>query len=190
MVNDNTLEARQVRVTFLNTFDATFFSADVDLSQQEEGRLEALLSWLQEAGVILLPQPSTGAVEPTFQGMLSHLRGSVGAHIVEAALAAPSAPYQADRGTPIAIMPLWPFEAPDVGSNHRDVLLSSARLWGADLVVEALRVADPDSPIPLPSVRERFDRWMSAVGGGRDRVAVQPPGEPGWYVVAAVAAPR
>jgi hypothetical protein len=80
-------------------------------------------------------------------------------------------------------MPVWPFEPAAGRPEGRDVLLSSGRLWGADLLVEALRMEDLDSPLPVPSVRRRFDRWMAAAGGGRKRVAVQPPGEPGWYVL-------
>jgi hypothetical protein len=45
-------------------------------------------------------------------------------------------------------MPVWPFE-PEGGGG--DALLSSARLWGVDLLVEALRVADDDDPTPMPS---------------------------------------
>jgi hypothetical protein len=65
-------------------------------------------------------------------------------------------------------MPVWAFE-PEGGSE--DVLVSLARLWGSDLFVEALRVEDDDHPEPVPSVRERFGRWVDAAGGGRARLS-------------------
>jgi hypothetical protein len=53
---------------------------------------------------------------------------------------------------PAAAMPVWRFE-PEGGSE--DALLSSATLWGVDILVEALRVEDDDDPAPVPSVRYR-----------------------------------
>jgi hypothetical protein len=54
-------------------------------------------------------------------------------------------------------MPVWAFEA-DRGSE--DVLLSSAKLWNVNLLVGVLRVEDDDDPVPVASVRERFQRWI------------------------------
>jgi hypothetical protein len=56
------------------------------------------------------------------------------------------------------------------------VLLGSARLWGADLLVELLRVDGGDGAAPVTTVRPRYQRWHCAAGGGGDRVAVRPPG--------------
>ncbi len=56
------------------------------------------------------------------------------------------------------------------------------------MLIEALRVDDPDAPVPVRAVRPRFDRWLRAAGGSRLRVAVQPPGEAGWYVLGGMAA--
>ena len=87
---------------------------------------------------------------------------------------------------PAAVMPVWAFE-PEDGSG--DVLLSSAKLWGADLLVEALRVEDDDDPTPVPAVRERFRRWADAAGGGRALSTTRLPGREGSYVIFAAAAP-
>ncbi len=87
---------------------------------------------------------------------------------------------------PAALMPVWAFE-PDRGSE--DALLSSATLWNSNLLVEALRVADDDDPTPVPSLRERFDRWVGAARAGRRLATVRLPGREGSYVLFASAAP-
>jgi hypothetical protein len=81
---------------------------------------------------------------------------------------------------------VWPFE-PEGGSG--DVLLTSARLWGVDLLVEALRVEDDDDPTPAPPVHARFRRWADAAGQGGRMKATRLPGCDGCYVVFAAAAP-
>jgi hypothetical protein len=56
---------------------------------------------------------------------------------------------------------MWPFE-PDGGSA--DGLVSAARFWGVDILVEARRIEDHDDPTPVPSVRQSFRRgtaWFS-----------------------------
>ncbi len=83
-------------------------------------------------------------------------------------------------------MPVWAFE-PEGGSD--DVLLSSARLWGSDLLVEALRVADDDDPQPVAAVRDRFRRWADAAGGRAALKTTRLPGRDGSYVIFAAAAP-
>jgi hypothetical protein len=56
----------------------------------------------------------------------------------------------------------WAFE-PEGPTD--DVLFSSARLRDSDLFVEALRVEDATTPpVPVPSVRDRFARWVAAAG--------------------------
>jgi hypothetical protein len=75
-------------------------------------------------------------------------------------------------------MPVWAFE-PEGGSD--DVLVSSARLWGTDLFVEALRVEDDDHPEPVATVRERFARWITAAGQGETLKTVRLPGRHGAY---------
>jgi hypothetical protein len=74
-------------------------------------------------------------------------------------------------------MPVWAFEPEKGGSD--DVLLSSARLWGADLLVEALRVEGDDDPAPVPSVQDRFARWANAAGQRRELSTVRLPGRDG-----------
>ena len=44
------------------------------------------------------------------------------------------------------------------------MLLSAAKLWGVDILVEALRVEDDDDPTPVLSVRDRFRRRADAAG--------------------------
>ena len=56
---------------------------------------------------------------------------------------------------PDAVMTGWPVES---GRGGGDVLLSSARLWGVDLLLEALRVEGEDDPELALAVRERFAR--------------------------------
>ena len=83
-------------------------------------------------------------------------------------------------------MPVWPFE-PEGGSG--DVMLSSATLWGVDLLVEALRVEDDDDPTPVPAVRDRFRRWADAAGHGGKLKTTRLPGRSGCYLLFAAAAP-
>ena len=83
-------------------------------------------------------------------------------------------------------MPVWSFE-PEDGSG--DVLLSSVRLWGTDLLVEALRVEDDDDPTPVPTVRDRFRRWADAAGKGERLKTVRMLDHDACYVVFAAAAP-
>ena len=91
-----------------------------------------------------------------------------------------------DREPPrAALMPVWSF-GPDGGSE--DALLSSATLWNSNLLVEALRVADDDDPTPVPSIRERFERWAGAARAGRRLATVRLPGWEGSYVLFASAA--
>ena len=90
---------------------------------------------------------------------------------------------------PIAIMPVWSFEAEGDDGADRDVLLSSGRLWGAEILLEALKVDNPDDPVPARTVRCRHDRWVKAAGGSRLRTFVHVPGEEGCYFVAGAAAP-
>jgi len=84
-------------------------------------------------------------------------------------------------------MPVYAFE-PEGGSE--DALLSSATLWNGDLLVEALRIEGDDDPTPVPSVRDRFDRWVGAAGAGRKLATTRLPGRGGSYVLFAAAAPE
>jgi len=83
-------------------------------------------------------------------------------------------------------MPVWPFE-PEGGSA--EVLLSSARLWGTDLLVEALRVEEDDDPTPVPSLRDRFRRWTAAAGQEGKLKTRRLTDRAGCYVLFAAAAP-
>jgi len=59
--------------------------------------------------------------------------------------------------------------------------------WGADLLVEALRVEDDDDPTPVPSLRDRFRRWADAARHGGRLKATRLPGRDGSFVVFAAA---
>ena len=177
------------RIAFLNCFDAKLFVADVEMSEADDIQFISALEWLCEAGIILLPTvdptPSPiGAVD-----VLHHLRGAVGDLFVDAALSADPTRPAGTAVQPAAVMPVWPFEAEGDDPGDRDVLLSSGRLWGVDVLLEALRVDGPDNPVPVPAVRPRFERWIRAAGGGTPRSAIHPPGEAGCYFLAAVAPP-
>jgi hypothetical protein len=184
-----TAAARLNRITFLNCSDAKLFSAEVELSEDDRARLASALAWLQDAGVLLLPAACRPEGRMTAGDLIDHLRALVGDHIVDAALLAdPGRPACRDPA-PAAVMPVWRFEVAGDDPDDRDVLLASGRLWGADLLMEALRVEDPDHPEPVREVRSRYDRWIRAAGGRRLRAVIHPPGEKGCYFLAAVAAP-
>jgi hypothetical protein len=187
MTTDSTRATRPVRVAFLNCFDATLFFADVQLSADDGTRLAAVLGWLQDAGMLLLPVPQGASDCSDLASVLAILRAAFGDQVVEAFLAAGRDLPRANRPAPTAVMPIWPFE-PE-GGGSRDVLVGSGRVWGADVLLEALRVDDPDSAEPMPAVRSRFDRWVGAAGGQRTRAVIHPPGEDGCYVLAGMAAP-
>jgi hypothetical protein len=63
------------------------------------------------------------------------------------------------------------------------------RIWGADLLVEAVRVEGEDDLAPVPSIRDRFFRWADAAGKGQELSTVRLPGRDDSYVLFAAAAP-
>jgi hypothetical protein len=105
-----------------------------------------------------------------FQDVVDHLRGAMGADIVDAALAAAQRTPVASAPAAAAVMPVWAFEAE---GGTEDVLASSAQLWGAKLLVEALRAEGEEEAVPVPGARDRFARWAAAAGGAAPR---RPPG--------------
>jgi hypothetical protein len=178
--------ARPTSVAFVNLFDATTFGRTVHLTLDEERRLRNVLAALRDYGFVL-----EASFEPALPGfgfadVADHLRATIGAPIADLALAAAERYVPAIDPAPAAAMPVWLFE-PEGGSG--DALLSSARLWGVDLLVEALRVEDDDEPTPVPSVRDRFRRWADAAGHGGRLKTTRLPGRDGSYVVFAAAAP-
>jgi hypothetical protein len=188
MTTNSTRATRLVRVAYFNCYSATLFTADVQMCHEHELRLSRLLCWLQDAGALLLPQPAADGAD-TFDGVVAHLCSTLGTPFVEAGMAADAACPPTSGGAPPAVMPIWRFEPAGEDPGDCDVLQSSGRLWGSDVLIEALKVGGPDHPVPVPAVRPRFDCWVRAGGGGRLRVAVQPPGRDGWYVLGAISAP-
>lgn len=177
---------RLYSVAFTNLHIATTTAMSVRLSPTELDRLQDLLGSLQDYGLIL---PPTFACVPApfgFQEAVELIRRAVGGHFVIAALTAGGRPGPGSDPDPIAAMPVWPFEPECRGA---DVLLSSARLWGTDLLVEALRVGGDDEAAPMPAVRARYDRWLAAAGSGRPPRLLQLPGRDGSYALFAAAAP-
>jgi hypothetical protein len=176
---------RPTTVAFVNCHNATTFGRTVHMTAYEERRLRGLLTALHDAGLILRASFAPALPGYGYPDAVEGLRTSVGAHIVDALVGADRT--EPDREpNPVAIMPVWTFE-PEVGSE--DALLSSARLWNTDLLVEALRVEDADDPVPVRSVRSRFDRWAAAAGKGDKLKTVRLPGRDSSYVVFAAAAP-
>jgi hypothetical protein len=180
--------ARPTTVAYVNCFDATTFGRTVRLTADEERRLRNVLAALRDYGLIL-----GASIEPVPPGygygygeVADHLRATIGSPIADAALSAAERCVPATDPPPVAVMPVWEFD-PDGGSE--DALLSSARLWGVDLLVEALRVEDEDDPAPVPAVRERFRRWTDAAGQAERLKAARLPGRDGFYVLFAAAAP-
>jgi hypothetical protein len=180
---------RRVDVAFLQCFNATMFAEPVMLTDAEEQHLHTLFARLEDFGLILRPNVVARPKCHDFDTLLAHLRASIGAHIVDAALAAGRDAPLSGEPAPAAVMPVWAFAPEGDDSGDQDVLLSSGRLWGTDLLIEALRVESEQQPAPVPAVRSRFDRWIEAEGGGRDRAVVRPPGRDGCYVLFAAAAP-
>jgi hypothetical protein len=182
----DTANVRPATVAFANCFDATTFARTVYMTACEERQLRGALAALRGCGFLL---PAT--FEPVlpsygFGNAVEDLRAALGARFVDAALAASNVPSESGETGPIALMQVWAFKPDGAGD---DVLVSSATLWGANLLVEALRVEDDDDPTPVPSVRERFDRWAAAAGGARALSPVRLPGRQGCYVVFAASAP-
>jgi hypothetical protein len=179
-----------IRVAYLNCNDATLFVAEAKLSPAEATKLAAVLAWLEATGSLLKPaEPAASDAPLGFAEIIEGLRASFGDIAVGAALGCDPKGKLGEVGKPVAVMPVFPL-CPEGGDiEDRDVLLGTTRLWGAELQVELLRVHRPDVAVPVTTVRPRYQRWHHAGGGGGDRVAVQPPGEEGWYAVAAMSAP-
>lgn len=173
-------------VAFSKLDDATTIAMTVRLSPAERDRLHDLLRSLQDYGLILPPTFTSAPGSFGLQKAVELVRQAVGEHFVDAALSAGGRPGPGSDPDPIAAMPVWAFESERCGS---DVMLSSARLWGTDLLLEALRVEGEDDAAPVPAVRARYDRWLAAAGSGRLVRPVRLPRRPGSYALFAAAAP-
>lgn len=177
---------RPTTVAFVNCFNGTAIGRTVHLTEREKLRLCRVLMTLRDAGLILRPNFAPAHPGFGFAEIVELLRTQVGGPMVDAALAAEGPTYAGSDPDPVAVMPVWGF-VPEGDSD--DVLISSARLWGTDLLIEALRVEDVDDPVPVSSVRDRHAGWMCASGADRLVKAVQLPGQEGSYVVFAASAP-
>jgi hypothetical protein len=63
------------------------------------------------------------------------------------------------------------------------VLLSSGALFSVNLLVEAPRVEDGDHSVPVPALRERFQRGIAATGAGQTLGTPRLPGRDGSFVI-------
>ena len=179
-------DARPTTVAFVNCFDGSTFGRAVYLTADEERRLRNVLAALRDYGFILEASFEPALPGYGFADVADHLRATIGSPIADAALAASERSVPRSDPVPIAVIPVWPFE-PEGGSA--DAPLGSARVWGTDLLVEALQVEDDDDPTPAPSMRDRFRRWADAAGHGGRLKTTRLPGRGGWYVLFASAAP-
>jgi hypothetical protein len=157
--NSDPADVRPIGVAFVHCFDATTFCRIAYMTAREERQLRGLLAALHGTGLILPAGYAVALPGCGYREVVDDLRQSVGAPIVDAFLTASDEASAGREPAPAAVIPVWAFE-PEGGSD--DVLLSSARLWGSDLLVEALRVEDDDDPQPVASVRARFRRWADA----------------------------
>jgi hypothetical protein len=189
MTEDETKAMRATRIAFLNCNDAALHVADVKLTEEERARVRAALAWLEHSGIVLVPRQHQGAAVRTYDVLLATLQASVGDLAFQAALGAEPREPMGEQAAPCAVMTVWKLEPEGDDVEDRDVLLGSGRLWGIDLLIEALRVEEPDDPLPAKTVRPRLERWVKAAGGGSLRKACRPPGEDGWYAVAAISSP-
>ena len=177
---------RPATVAFVNLFDAATFGGTVYMTARDERRLRNVLAALHDYGFLLPASFEPALPDYGFADVIGHLRGSVGAPFADAALAAAERSVPSIEPAPAAVTPVWAFE-PEAGND--DVLLCSAALWNSNLLVEALRVESDDVSVPVPSVRDRFDRWVRAAGFGERRLTVRLPGRDGSYLLFAAAAP-
>ena len=185
-ITSDVSNVRPTTVAFVNLFDATTFGRTVYMTAREQRRLRNVLAALHDYGFLLPASFEPALPDYGFADVIDHLRVSVGAPFADAALATAERSVPSIEPAPAAVMPVWAFE-PEAGNE--DVLLSSAALWNSNLLVEALRVESDDVPVPAPSVRDRFDRWVRAAGFGETRTTVRLPGRDGSYVLFAAAAP-
>jgi hypothetical protein len=158
-ITTDTSDARPVAVAFVKCFDATN---------------------LRPHGP---PDPGRGSAPPQ-SPRGGHFRATIG--VADAALVAAEREVPPVEPAPAAVMPVWALEAEE---GNGDVLLTSANLWGTDVLVETLRVEDDDGPTPVASVRDRFWRWTDAAGKGTRLKTVRMLGQDGCYVLFAAAAP-
>lgn len=180
----NLVHDRLLCVAFTNCSNATTATITASVTASEEFRLRELLRHLQAFGLIL---PPTFVIADAigFTHAIDTIASTVGSSVVDAALAARCNRVGGDPA-PVAVMPVWPFE-PE--GPEADVMLSSARLWGVDLLVEALRVDDDESGIPVRAVQDRHARWLAAAGAGRPVRPIRLSGIQGSFAVFAASAP-
>ena len=178
--NPETPRASVISVAFVNCHDATTFGRVVHVTAHEGNRLRELLRGLQQFGLILTPSLEPAVSSYGFGDLVGHLERLFGAQILRAALPPRGGFVMGSDPPPAAVMPVWAFE-PEAGSE--DVLLSSARLWGADLLLEALRLDGEEDAQPVAAVRKRFTGWAAAAGRRAGVAPMKLPGRSGSYAV-------
>lgn len=119
---------------------------DADLNH-----LRLVLDGLEDLGAIHGP-----IIQPLFSSVplatvFDYLRQTVGELIVDAVIAAGPNAVVPNKVPAATVMPVWPFE-PDPGGDDT-LLVSSARLYGTDLLLEARRVEAATTSamtVPIP----------------------------------------
>ena len=122
------------RIAFLNCNDAKLHVIDACLTQEQAARLRGALAWLEECGLVLVPQGHADGGVTSFNGVVEQLAASVGSLSLNAALSCLPASPPRQGVKPAAVMPVWPLEPETTIGGGSDLLVSSARLWGADVL--------------------------------------------------------
>lgn len=101
--------------------------------------------------MVLRPNLHPALPRQSFIDVPAHSRRAEGIQLIDALLAGNNRLIPCVE--PVAVGPVWPFERE---GKSDDVMLGSARLWGVDMLVEALLVKDDNDPVPVPSVSVRY----------------------------------
>ncbi len=129
-------------VGFVRCLDGKLQFHQSAASASEISSLRMLLDGLEQLGLIhgpvLMPAPPAG----TAASLIQDLRQDLGEIAVDAVLDAGTQGIGRKEPPPATIAPVWPFEPAVDGDDG--VLVSSLRLYGVDLKLEARR-ADPDA---------------------------------------------
>ena len=98
---------RPTNVAFVNCHDATTFGRTVYMTAYDERRLRRLLASLHDYGLVLRASFEPVLANYGFGDAVDYLRSSIGAHIVDAALAAGGPAVPGREPEPVAVMPMW-----------------------------------------------------------------------------------